>query len=101
MKSMNKQVLKEILSRPQVCARINEGTCKGRITIEHVFGRKYEQTWNCIILCWRHHLIDLNKELNRHIAYQQASLEDLRKYSKAWKDYVQEKKYLEQKYDQR
>ena len=95
---MKKKVLEEVLERPRVCARKSEGDCSGRLTIEHAFGRVNEQAWTCIILCWQHHLVDLNKDLNRHLALQQATEDDLKKYSKCWKEYVQMKKHLEDKY---
>lgn len=96
---MSKSVLKEVLSRPQICARINEGMCSGRLTIEHAFGRKMEASWNCLWLCWFHHLgKGLNKELNRHLAYQYATGEDLNRYKTA-EAMRQEKLYLQKKYD--
>ena len=95
---MNKKVLEHMLSKPQKCVRSGEGTCEGRLTIEHAFGRKYEAFWNTLWLCWFHHIgAGLNKELNRHLAYQQATDEDLRKL-KSYQQMVTEKKYLEKKY---
>lgn len=94
---MNKKVLAEVLSRPQICARRNN-ECSGRITIEHSFGRKIEASWNCVLLCWYHHLGGgMNKEINKHLAYQQATDEELMKF-KLGTQMVQEKNYLKTKY---
>lgn len=94
---MNKKVLDIVLARPQVCARRKEGGCEGRITIEHAFGRKYEEAWNCILLCWYHHLVNLNKELNRYYAYRQVADEELKKH-KRYQEMKQEKEYLNNKF---
>ena len=98
-KSMSKKVLFTVLDLEQKCARSFDGTCSGRMTIEHVFGRNCEEVWNCIWLCWYHHLGQgLDKEINRHIAYSQASEDDLNKYPKRTMAWKQEKKYLAEKY---
>jgi len=87
-----------MLDRPQVCARAGLD-CSGRMTIEHAFGRKMEASWNCIWLCWFHHLgAGLSKELNRHLAYQNITNEELKKY-KLGEQMIVEKKFLKQKYD--
>jgi hypothetical protein len=94
---MAPKVLAEVLARPQVCARLGVD-CKNRLTYEHAFGRKNEESWQIVILCWRHHLGDLlNKELNRHIAYSQIADEELGK-KKLGMQMLQEKKYLIEKY---
>ena len=95
---MKTYVLKEVLLRHQICARRDEGTCGGRLTYEHAFGRKQEEPWQIVILCWQHHLVDLKKQLNRHLAYQQATDEQLRKYPKSYAGWKQEKDYLEKLY---
>jgi len=100
---MNKKVLQEVLERPQICARRDERTCDGRITIEHVFGRKKEAEWNCILLCEKHHSVGawqndglLNKQMNRFFAYQQATdAMIMRTYPKTHKSVLQDKKWLE------
>lgn len=88
------------------CVRGHEGVCDGRVTIEHVFGRKYEAAWNCILLCERHHSIGkylhakdglLNKEVNRFHAYKQATDADLKKF-KLYRQMMQEKEFLLNKY---
>lgn len=99
MQVIPKQLQERLAGLPRMKRCEREGIeCSGRITWEHVFGRKYQKEWNIIALCWYHHLgKGLNKELNRHIAYQYATDEDLRKY-KNYKQMKQEKKYLAQKY---
>lgn len=99
MRAMNKKVLANVLKRPHVCARAREGGCSGRMTIEHVFGRKMEAEWNCIWLCWHHHLgPGLNKEINKMLAYRQITEEELLATYKSGAMMVQEKRYLEDKY---
>ena len=69
------------------------------MTIEHALGRKNEEAWNCVILCWYHHLgKGLKKELNRMIAYQQSTEDNLNKYPKSKPLWLKEKAYLEGKY---
>lgn len=85
---MKPTVLKEVLSRPQVCARLGTD-CSGRLTYEHAYGRRQEEAWQIVILCWRHHLGDLlDKRINHRLALRQATPEDLAKYPKCteqWK----------------
>lgn len=81
-----------------VCARVSEGGCRGRLTIEHAFGRVQQPRWSLIFLCWRHHLGDgLDKEINKYYAYLQATDADLRAY-KAYEQMKQEKLFLIGKY---
>lgn len=65
------------------CAR-DSFECNGRITWEHAFtykGRRLNEVWAIIPLCWHHHLgSGLNKRLNRIIAMSRATDEDLAKY---------------------
>ena len=105
MTPMNKKVLAEVLLRPQICSRINEGMCEGRMSIEHAFGRKYEALWNCIWLCEKHAGIGrwwdkqyFDKELNKHLAYKQSVDADLRRF-KSYEQMKQEKIYLQKKYE--
>lgn len=67
----------------KTCARANQD-CRGRTTWEHAFtyaGRKIQEHWAIIPLCWRHHLGDLlDKKINRAIAISRASDKDLKKY---------------------
>lgn len=94
---MKQAVLKEVMSRPQVCARLST-ECSGRLTYEHAYGRKNERAWQIVILCWRHHLGDLlDKRVNKWLALNQATNEQLLESPKA--NYIQEKKYLNSIYD--
>jgi len=104
MKKMNPKVLKELLARPQVCARRKEKTCSGRMSIEHCLGRKREQAWNCIWLCAKHAGIEqwadkkhFNKQINLLHAYLQATDEELESY-KLRASYKKEKRFLLLKY---
>ncbi len=76
------------------CARLKDGGCSGRITIEHALtyaGRQIAEMWNYIPLCEKHHGVEhysgsdslLNKGINRSIALNRASDADLLKYDKA------------------
>lgn len=103
---MNKNVLEEILKRPQQCVRRKEpyARCGGRITIEHTMGRRRERAWNCILLCEKHHGLGrwadkkhFNKQINLLHAYLQATDEDL-KNSKLDGQLKQEKQFLLLKY---
>lgn len=85
------------LPRMNKCERANEGDCRGSLTWEHTAGRKNAPDYSIICLCWQHHLVDLNKELNRHIAFKYATEDDLKK-SKRYEELKQEKKYLNEKY---
>ena len=89
------------------CARKNDGSCKGRITIEHALiyaGRQISEMWNYVPLCEYHHDVntqqgngDLNKEKNVWIALNRAEKSDLDKYSKAI-NYVIMRENLNRKY---
>lgn len=96
------------LPRMQKCERWREGECKGSITWEHPFGRliggKHVPDAFVIALCEKHAGIGrwwskqyFNKELNRHLAYQNISMEALGRY-KTGEAMRQEKLYLEEKY---
>lgn len=78
------------------CVRFEEGSCSGRITIEHVFiyaNRQISEMWNYLPLCWFHHLDKgLDKRLNERIALSRVTEEELSKYPK--KNWKQLKKYL-------
>lgn len=78
------------------CVRRQEGTCSGRITWEHAWiyaGRKINEKWAIIPLCWYHHLGEgLNKRLNQLVSLLRATPEDLAKYPR--KDWKQELKSL-------
>ena len=89
------------------CARKKDGSCKGRITIEHALiyaGRQISEMWNYVPLCEYHHDVnfqqgngDLDKQKNVWIALNRATDEELMKYSKAI-DYVRERERLNKIY---
>ena len=94
------------LPRMQKCERWHEGDCSGTgVTWEHPFGRliggEHVPDEFVIALCWFHHLgKGLNKELDRHIAYENISMEDLSRYKTA-EAMRHEKLYLQKKYAQK
>jgi len=95
---MKPGILKEVLSREQVCARLGLD-CSGRLTYEHAFGRTNEEAWQIEILCWRHHLGDLlDKRINKWLALKQATDEELRQ-SKMYESLKQELKYYRSIYE--
>lgn len=89
------------------CVRYHEGTCRGRITIEHalIFGsRQIAELWNYVPLCAYHHAVDqyqdggdMIKEMNVWYALIRATDDELRKYSKAI-NYINERDRLNKKY---
>lgn len=74
------------------CERAAEGTCKGRLTKEHVFiyaGKQIQELWAIIDLCEFHHAVngymdcgDLRKRVNEVISAAKATEDDLKKYPK-------------------
>lgn len=90
---MKPGVLKEVMERNQVCARLGLD-CSGRLTYEHAFGRTQEEAWQIVILCWRHHLGDLlDKRVNKWLALRQSEPGDLEKYPKCTEQWKQDLKY--------
>lgn len=84
----------------QECKRWREQTCKGRITWEHCWlwqNKQIQETFAIIPLCWKHHLININKELNQYYSIKKATQEDFDKYPRI--DWKQKKIYLLNKYD--
>jgi hypothetical protein len=89
------------------CARRYDSGCGGRITIEHALvfgGRQIAELWNYVPLCEYHHGVlnyqdcgDLQKEKNVWIALNQATDEELKKYSKVV-PYIRERDRLNVKY---
>lgn len=81
------------------CAR-QGADCHGRITWEHAMyfsGRKIQDRWAIIPLCWYHHLgSGLNKRINEFLALRRASEADLAKYPKS--NFKQMRTYLEKQY---
>jgi hypothetical protein len=107
MRKISPEVLEEVLARPQVCARRFDGGCNGRLTIEHTltFGAKQiGDAWSLLWLCTYHHAVEehtnsggLDKERNVHLALNQATDEELLKYSKAV-PYIELRERLNKKY---
>jgi hypothetical protein len=96
---MKPGVLKEVMGRRQVCARLGTD-CSGRLTYEHAYGRAQEEAWQLVILCWFHHLgKGLCKDKNRWLALNQATDKDLNAYPKSASAWLQEKRYLNSLYD--
>lgn len=82
------------------CARIDEGNCRGRLTVQHCFGRIRQAPWKQIILCQNcHQGNNQNKQKDKWIALRNATTEELNAEPKA--NYQQELKYLDSIYDQR
>lgn len=106
MRRISEKVKQDVLKRPQVCARAGEG-CAGRITWEHALifgGRQIDESWAIVLLCERHHGVnsyqdngDLQKEKNVWIALNQATDDELQKYSKVV-NYVELRNRLNEKY---
>lgn len=84
------------------CHRHEEGTCKGRITIDHAWiyaGRQIDELWNFVPTCAYHHAVDeyqdcgdFDKHKQERTALLNASEEDLKKYYK--KDWNYERRKL-------
>ena len=76
----------------KVCARHLDGSCDGRITIEHALifrGKQIDELWNFVPLCEYHHAVgkyqdggNLIKEINVWIALNRATVDELREVSK-------------------
>lgn len=89
------------------CIRHKEGTCKGRITIDHVltFGSKQiAELWNYIPVCEYHHGVEhyqdcgaLDKEINKWAALNRATDLELMPYCKAI-NYIKMREQLNRKY---
>lgn len=83
-------------------------TCSGRITREHaiIFGAKrLNEYWAIIPICAKAHAVDafqdagtMNKELNRWVALNRATDEELRAISKVPPGYLFERQRLNIKY---
>ena len=107
MRKISPHVLEEMLARPQVCARRFDGGCAGRLSIEHCLNfahRQIDESWNLLWLCTYHHAIEentnsggLDKEKNTWLVLNQATDEELLKYSKAV-NYIELRDRLNQKY---
>lgn len=103
MRKISPEVKAKLLEEPQVCARLGDGECKGRITWEHAIiyaGRQLDEVWAIIKLCEYHHAVNtyqdmgaLNKTKNIWIALNRATDEELKAISKAV-DWVRQREYL-------
>lgn len=100
MRPIPKKLRDELAADPfmKQCLRLQEGTCKGRITWEHAWSyanRQINEKWAIVPLCEHHHFVDLKKHIGQLASLNRATKEDLAKYSR--KDWGQIKKSLEKK----
>lgn len=103
MRKISPRVKAILEAEPQVCARVKDGGCAGRITWEHALtyaGKQIDEAWAIIKLCERHHAVntyqdmgDLNKAKNIWIALMRATYEELKAYSKAI-DLIKRREFL-------
>lgn len=82
------------------CLRMGEGKCAGRLEVSHPFGRKVQFRWMWLWACHNHHEgEEKNEEIGRLHCYQQATEEDIKTaFPKTWKQYLNDKNWLETKY---
>ena len=107
MRPISPRVKKILDEREQVCARRKDGGCAGRLTREHALiyaGKQIDEAFAIVLLCARHHAVDkyqdggdLDKDKNKWIALNQASDEELIKYSKVI-NYLRERDRLNEQY---
>lgn len=107
MRPITPKIKKVLLAEPNICARAIEGTCQGRITLEHAIiyaGRQVNEVWAIIHLCAFHHAVDefqdggdLQKEKNIWLALCRATPRELIAISKAI-DYLTLRRRLDKKY---
>jgi hypothetical protein len=107
MRPISPRVRKILDERKPVCARRIDGGCAGRLTREHSLiyaSRQIDEAWAIVFLCAYHHAVDeyqdggdLQKEKNVWIALNQATDEELKKYSKAI-NYIRMRDILNLKY---
>lgn len=93
MRKISPKVKAKLILEPDLCARRNEGNCKGRITWEHALiyaGRQIDEAWAIIKLCEYHHAVNtyqdmgaMNKAKHIWLALNRATDEELEKYPKA------------------
>jgi len=77
------------------CARIDEGDCKGRLTVQHAYGRTIQERWMFIYICHEHHQGKRqNKRRDKYLCLMQATEKDFNKYPKHAPQWRQDKKYL-------
>ena len=106
MSPIPEKLREELANDPyyQVCARLKDGDCEGRITWEHAWiyaGKQIQERWAIIPLCWHHHLgAGLEKPKNQYIALMRATPAELAKYpNKNWAEELRRLKlfYKEEK----
>lgn len=109
MRPISSKVKAELLANPRMsrCARLDEGSCDGRITWEHAIihaGRQLDESWAILGICEYHHGVNkyqdggaMNKEKHEWLALRQAPEGRLKELSKAI-NYEQKLKYLNTKY---
>ena len=107
MRPISPKVKQALLNEKQECYRKNEGTCKGRLTLDHVWiyaGRQIDEHWAILWTCAFHHDVDqfqgggnLDRDLSKYVSLKKATTQDLAKYPK--KDWQQEIKRLKEKYE--
>ena len=91
----------------QVCCRVDEGNCDGRLTKDHAIifaGKQVQEDWAIVDACEFHHAVgkyqsggDLNREKHIWIALNRATDEQLLRISKAI-NYLQLRERLNEKY---
>lgn len=108
LKPLTNKTKKIIESDPfyKQCARIEEGNCSGRITLDHSLyfaGKRLDDWWSLVPVCEFHHSVnkfqdsgDLNKEKHQWIALNRAPLEDLKKYDRA--NFIEKRNLLNRKF---
>jgi len=106
MRPIPKELRKEIAQDPFMKTCIyhdlgKQNECKGRIEWEHAFiyaGRQINEKWAIVPVCYYHHRGGgLDKEYNQYRAIIRADIDEVqKKYPKV--DWVQLKKYLTNKY---
>ena len=99
-----KKILAEMNDSPEYarCALSEYHQCEGRITREHAVyyqGKRIQARWAIIPLCAKYHSVDqfqdnglLNKSMNRWIALNRATEEELESYERA--NFVRERDIL-------
>ena len=94
MRKISKKIKDTINTDPfyETCARLSEGDCKGRITMEHALiyaGRQIDEVFAIIPICAFHHEVDqyaggggMNKKKHEWIAISRMTQDDRIKYSR-------------------
>lgn len=97
-----KQWLREIVEAEiddATCAREDEGGCKGRLTVQHPYGRVIQERWLFLYLCHEHHQGKLqNLKKDKLLCLRQATPEDFAKYPKSAPQWERDKNYLTKLY---